>query len=261
MSSELEKQVTEALQPPPTPVSGGILQWAPFPKAPVVYYVRFFDKVACKVNVQSAHEPKQVQAFLAELTAADLKTVSEERPLALSNCRSLASTAFTMRAVVHPSLSNGALSKTTQFMGPVTFTAFPVHPSEFTSNDTRDEIAFRLAKVVRWSNWSRPPAPALSARFLRQKTGIKSTGGKRMGIFPPPDLERIIGFVGTEDGFVEVENFERRQIRIDHADGKFEVTLGEERWVPGKDKIIPWFRIFATEGWETALKARKEYGE
>jgi hypothetical protein len=259
VKSKFQCQVVEALQPPATALSDDILFWMPITNAPVVYYIRFFDELACKVNVESAHDPRLVQSFLGELPLEQLHAVKRDHPLGLFVSRSLAATAFHLRAVVHPSISRGAPSKTTAFMADRTYTTFPVYRCEFTNDDTPEETAFRMAKVVRWSSWSRAPAAALSARFHRTRTGIKSTGGKRMGIYPLTDIERIISYLGADDGFIEIENYERRLVRLEHGNRRYEVTQGNEKWIPRADGVIPWLRVFAIEGLEAANKARQTY--
>jgi len=260
MNPEFKQKFVAGLQPAPEKINEGIVRWAASPKSPVVQYIRFLERAACKVNVRAAHDQKLVLAFLTELAASDLSNVTKDHPCILTGSKVLASTPLSLRGLAHPSLLNGTISRIPREIGDATYTTFPAHPCEFAKDDSRDDFSFRLSRVVQWSNWDRQPAPALSARYLRQKTGIKSTGGKRMGIFPLIEIERIIGYIATDDGFIEVENFERRQIRIDHVEGKFQVTLESEKWMPSNDGLIPWFKIFATEGWDTALKARKEYG-
>ena len=262
MKSPFARQVLEALQPAATPVGEDIIFWKPFDAAPVGYYVRFIGERAAKVNVKldpkNPHDPARVIALLAGVKEAQLDAVSETQPLGLAPL-ALPGTAFTLQATVHPSLANGALSKPTEFMRPATFGILPAHRCEFTDNDTRDEAAFRLAKVVPWVDWNRVPAPAISARFLRKKTNIKSTGGKRLGVMKLEELERTVQYVATDDGFIEVENFERALLLLEHANGHYEVQQGETRWTPKPDALLPWLRIFVREGAAAAEAKRAEH--
>jgi hypothetical protein len=259
MVSELQRQVTEALQPAATVLANDMLFWASSEKAPAVYYVRFFGELACKINVRRAHDLKLIRTFLEELSSDQIRSVTDERPLGFFESRALAATPFHLRAVAHPSISQGTLSKATGFMADLTYTTFPVYRCEFTNDDTPDEAVFRMAKVVPWSNWDRPPSPAISARFHRTRTGIKSTGGKRMGIFSLPEIERIISFLAADDGFIEVENYERNLVRIEHAEDRYVVVQGDDHWTPRHDMVIPWLRVYGIEGLNTANSVRGNY--
>jgi hypothetical protein len=259
VASELQHKVIEALTPPPTTLDGDTIFWAQSPKAPVVYYVRFFGELACKINVQAAHDKNLLRQFMGELTAEQVTAPTPERPVLLAPSRALESTPFQQRVVVHPSVSQGAVSHTTMFMSQVTRITFPAYRCEFTNDDTRDEAAFRMAKVFSWSKWERPPGPALSARFHRLRSGVKSTGGKRMGIFPPKEVENTITHLAEDDGFIDIENYQRKLVRIEHADGRYEVIQDDQRWVAKAEGILPWFRVFAIDGADAASKARDKY--
>ena len=256
MSNSLQQRVAEALDPAPDWTRGQVLLWRPFPAAPVSYFVRFLGEQACKVNAQGTYEPALIEAVLNELSPGDLGFADTGALISFRPCRALEQTGFDMLAIVNPTMSRGALSKTTDFMAPVTFTAFPAYRCEFTANDTQDELAFRLAKVVRWSDWSRQPAPAISARFHRLKSGAKSTGGKRMGVFPWIEIERTLGFLAKEDGFLEMVNFERRQARLEHAGGRFTVESGGEPWHADPEAAIRWVKAYVTKGVDAANQSR-----
>ena len=256
MSETLQHRVIQALSPAPVWVHDDLLLWRPFDAAPIVYYVRFLGERVCKVNVPAQQDPAVVEALLREISPADLPAAAEQL-IALAPSAALGATPFELRAIVAPSLSFGALSKTTDFMALVTFTAFPAYRCEFPADDNRDELAFRLAKVVRWANWAREPAPAISARFHRLKSGVKSTGGKRMGVFPWPDIEATLGFIAKEDGFMDLQNFERKQVRIEHAAGRFTIDSGAGApWPLPDDGIIPWVKILVTKGLDAANAGR-----
>jgi hypothetical protein len=259
VSSEFQRRVIDALRPAAVVLDDDLLLWRPFDSAPIVYYVRFFDEQACKINVQAKHDSALVLAFLRELSPALLERVSAAAPIGLSPSAVLAKTPFQLRAVVHHSFGGAGLSNATEFMGPVTYGTFPAYRCEFTEDDTRDEAAYRVAKVVRWSNWERSPAPALSARFLRLKTGIKSTGGKRMGIIRLEDLERMLAYSRTDDGFVDIENYERSLVHVEHADGRYEIRQGAESWALRADAAVAWLRVLATEGAAAANRKRADY--
>lgn len=248
MPQTLQQRVIEALTPAPVWTKDDIILWRPFDAAPVVYYVRFLGDSACKVNVKGPHDAEPVQAMLREIAPADLPPPEGEPLIALAPSPALAGTPFALRAIVSPTLANGALAKTVQFMAPMTRTAFPAYRCEFPEGDTREELAFRLNKVVVWADWSREPAPAISARFQRLKSGVRSTGGKRMGVFPWREIEKTLGFLATEDGFMELRNFEGRQIRIEHADGRFTLEAGGEPRSLADDALLPWVKVFVTRG-------------
>jgi len=256
VSETLQQRVINALSPAPVWVRDDLILWRPFDAAPIVYCVRFIGDRACKVNVPAQQDQAPVEALLREIVPADLPDGAEQS-ISLATSSVVGATPFDRRAIVAPSLSPGALSKTTDFMAPVTFTAFPAYRCEFPEDDSRDDLAFRLAKVVRWSNWAREPAPAISARFHRLGSGVKSTGGKRMGVFPWADIEKTLGFIAKEDGFMDLQNFERKQVRIEHADGRFTIDSGAGApWPLPNDGIIPWVKILVTKGLDAANAGR-----
>jgi hypothetical protein len=256
MPDSLQQRVIGALQPGPDWVKGDLLFWRPFDKSRFGYFVRFFGDRACKVNVQGAHNPIIVEGLLDELSVGDLPNAAAGQLIFLSKSPALEGTSFDLRAIVSPPMSFGALSKTTEFMAPVTFTAFPAYRCEFTDNDTRDELAFRLAKVVLWSDWGRQPSPAISARFHLLQSGVKSTGGKRMGVFPWAEIEDTLGYIAEEDGFIDLENFERRAVRIEHAADRFTIVSGGEPWHPAAERVVEWVRTYTIKGLDAANRLR-----
>lgn len=262
MKSQLARQILDVVQPPAEQVGEDTIVWKPSDAAPVAHYVRFIGERAAKVNFK--RDPKKpvdhalVVALLASVTDAHLDAVSEAQPLALRPFR-LEGTQFDLCGTMHPSITGGTLSKPTAFMRDVTYGILPAYRCEFTDNDTRDEATFRLAKVVPWANWYRVPAPALSIRFLRKKTNIKSTGGKTLGVLKLEDLEALVQYVATDDGFIEVENFERVLLRLEHENGHYEVQQGELRWTPKPEALLPWLRIFVREGAAAAAAKRADH--
>ena len=259
MASELQSKVVQALTPPPVMLADDTLFWKPFDAAPTGYYARFFGERACKTNVKGQHDTDLVLDFMLELSPALLESVSEAKPLSLSESRVLVKTPFQRRVLVDPSLASGALSKPTEFMRPFTYGVFPAHRCEFTADDSRDEAAFRLAKVVPWSDWKRAPAPALSVRYLRTKSGVKSTGGKRMGVMSAPDVMKVLTHLDKEDGFIDIENFERVLAHVEHAEGRYEVVQDKDRWVLRSDAVRAWLDTFAIEGSAAATNKRAGY--
>ena len=259
MASELQSKVLKALTPAPVMLTDDILFWKPFDAAPTGYYARFFGERACKTNVKGPHDTNAMLAFMQELSADLLDTVSEAKPLALSDSAVLAKTPLPRRVVVDPSLASGALSKPTEFMRPFTYGVFAAHRCEFTADDSRDEAAFRIAKVVPWSDWKRAPAPALSVRFQRTKSGVKSTGGKRMGVMSAPDVMKVLGHLAKEDGFIDIENFERTLAHVEHSEGRYEVVEDKDRWTLRADAVQAWLNAFAVEGSAAAAKQRASY--
>jgi hypothetical protein len=255
MASTLQNKVVETLQTANL-LSDEIVFWRPFDQAPTVYYLRFLNDVACKINIKTNHDQNTVVRFLQTITLEELAQVNDKKPLVLSKTSSLSATPFKLRAIASPLVVSAGLSKNTTFLNGVTFTTFPAYECEFTLNDTRDEAAFRMAKVVRWSDWSRAPSPALSARFHRVRTGIKSTGGKRMGIFPIAVIEKTINHLAADDGFIDIENFERNVARIEHNEGTYQIIAGEKKWAPQSEAVIPWLQLFAIKGLSAATETR-----
>lgn len=254
MKSSFLQQVMESIDPPAELISEDIILWKRR-NFPFTYYVKFFSEVACKVNVKGEHDTNLIIAFLNEFSSEDLLNTSESNPLYLSKSSSLEQTPFDRRAIVHPSVSTGSLGAATGFMASQTYTVYPVYKCEFNKEDTRDEILYRMSKVISWSDWNRSPSPALSVRFLRIETGVKSTGGKRMVIFSLTKVEKIISHVIKEEGFIDIENFERRLVHIEISNNSCEVILEGERWAQDVNTLISWLHIFAIEGVEKSKRA------
>jgi len=246
--SELEEKVVGSLSPPPSKRRGAVIAWCPFEKAPVTLYCRFIAERAGNTNVQNPHDEERALAFMAELDERDLDAVSEAHPLALRPSAVARALGFHGRVVVHPRVADTTLGKSTEFMRPVTYLTFPAHRSEFTSDDTHDEAVFRMRKVVKWSKWDRAVAPALSIRYRRVRSGVGTTGGKRLGVAPLREAEQALAKIGDEDGFLEVENFERNAVTFRHERGAYSLeTPSGSRLIDG-GAVLAWLRCFVGAG-------------
>jgi len=249
----LQQRVIEALTPAPVWTKDDIILWRPFDAAPVVYYVRFLGVSACKVNVKGPLDAEPVQAMLREIAPADLPPPEGEPLIALAPSPALAGTPFALRAIVSPTLANGALAKTVQFMAPMTRTAFPAYRCEFPEGDTREELAFRLNKVVVWADWSREPAPAISARFSaaeerreehrRQSAWACSPGGRSRR--PSASWRRR-----TASWSCATSRAGRSASSTPMAASPLEAG-GEPRSL-ADDALLPWVKVFVTRGLATA---------
>jgi hypothetical protein len=103
-------------------------------------------------------------------------------------------------------------------------------------------------------DWKRLPEPFTRMRFLREKTKTRSTGGKRRAIFAWAEVGRIFGTLANDDGFIELENFEGEESRIEHY-GEYSVTFrGVERRLPPREARA-WLETFAIRGSDEAARA------
>jgi len=247
-SSELQQKVTAALSPTPKLVGTDTLVWTHSPKAPIMHYARFFGERAIKTNVRNPHDEALVLAFMAEIEEADLDAVTPARPATRRPSSALQGTRFEVKIIVHPSIANTCFNEATMFMTPVTSQTFPAFACEFTDDDTPDEVVYRIKKVIAWSNWNRIVQPALSMRYMRTKSGVGTTAGKRLGVAPADQAEKVLMKIGEEDGFMEVENYKREVVTFRHEDGHYELQLPDGSRRMDGSEVLGWFRYFLTSG-------------
>jgi len=246
--SKLQQKVIAELPSSPKLVGTDTLIWSHSPKAPIVQYARFFGERACMTNVRNPHDEALVLAFLAELEEADLDAITPEQPVAVPPSSVVQRTGFEVRIMVHPSVARMAFGHTTKFMTPATSLTFPAFICEFAADDTPDEAAYRVNKGVVWSKWDRISQPALSMRYMRTKSGVGTTAGKRLGVAPADQAEKVLMKIGEEDGFMEVENYKREVVTFRHEDGHYELELPSGSRRMEKDHVLGWFRYFLTSG-------------
>lgn len=154
--------------------------------------------------------------------------------------------------LVPPSLFRVSLDKPTLWMGEVAWKAVATYRCEHPVEETESEADAHM-RLLR-ADWKRPPEPFTRMRFAREKTRIHSTGGKRRAIFSWAEVQRIFGTLATDDGFMELENYECEEARIEHRGGYTVSFRGVEKSLaPGAAKA--WLETFAIRGADEAAKA------
>jgi hypothetical protein len=255
--NELQAKAIAAFKIPPVQLHEDTFAWKPIEKSPITYYLRFFGERPVCVNVEPPHSAAGVDRFLQELRRADLDAVNELRAVALLPSAVAAEQGQDYRKViVHPSVAEMSLSKETSMLNPLLFTAFPAHRAEFCEDDQPDETRYRLDKIVLYTKWDRAPAPALSARFLRVASSVKSTGGKKLGIMELAYAQKMLGFIQKEEGFLEAENFLRERVKIENEKGVFTTTIGDKKAPLDGAKVVAWFNAYALGGVATSEATR-----
>jgi hypothetical protein len=257
MTSKFQTELIAKLSPAPAQVRDDLITWRPFPKDPIIRYVRFLGERGAGINVKGPEHEADVIDFLSTIEEADLDAVTPEAPLGLRELKSRRVARFEVCVVVHPSVANRSLTKDVTFMAPLTFLVFPAYKCEFTKNDDVEDAKYRLNKTVNWSDWSRDPAPVVAMRY-KLSSGVKSTGGKALMLFKPGEAERTLTHLGKEGGFMEVENFERQVTTIRQEGGNFSVELGKDTHAIKPERVAPWFQAFLRDGAEASLRKLRE---
>lgn len=155
-----------------------------------------------------------------------------------------------------PSLFKTMLDKPTTWMKDVAWKAVPTFRCEHPLEETTAEAEAHMRLIS--YDWKRAPEPFTRSRFAREKTSIQSTGGKRKALFKWADVQRIFAALATDDGFLEIQNFEGEDARIDHHGGYTISFRGVEKGLAADDAKA-WLHTFAIRGAEEAAKALAPY--
>ncbi|WP_157687318.1 hypothetical protein [Burkholderia lata] len=185
--------------------------------------------------------------FLNNVTSTQLDLVSDATPIGLFPSPALRETTFDLEVVVHPSLINGAFTEETIAMGDVIYTVFPAYRCEFPVRNPSEDAGLRLQRIIRRSEWSRSPAPALRARFSLAN-GFRSANEHEMLIFSLDELERVIGDATQFGGVVHVENFEGACARFQFTKVRCDVELAGVRKAIACEMVPAWLKILAIDG-------------
>lgn len=248
MTSEFQRRFTQALTPPPIAAGDDVLRWKSFTSAPFEYFIRFFGDRACKVHcTENTYDPAIVLAFLHDLSAVNLDAVKKDDFIALFPSHTLQQTAFELGVLAAPSLINGSVAEETDRMGSAVYTAFPAYRCEFPVHDPGYEIDFRLHKVIPWSEWTRPPAPALRAKYSLNN-GSCSADPEYLYIFSLTEIERIMTRACRVGGVVDVENFEGARERFQFLEDHCLIGPPDTPHVIANAAALDVLRTFAIEG-------------
>ena len=77
---------------------------------------------------------------------------------------------------------------------------------------------------------TRDVTPFTKTRSLRKKSKIRAGGaGKSRGVGRWTEVVRVFELLAEEDGFLEIENYEREVARVDH-EGGYVITLRDTEY-------------------------------
>jgi hypothetical protein len=194
-----------------------------------------------------------VVAVLLRLDSAVVERATESAPVVVVPAAGPDGTDHV--AIVHPAVARVCPAKATYAM-PHIHRVLPCHRCELTDDERPEEAQWRLLRVL---VFGKPrPQPAVQMRFAVTATGVKSTGGKKLGIFDIAQVRQILEDVKTGEGFAEIENWQRRRLTLTRAEGRW--TLQEKK---GKaielfeDELAPWLEAFTTRTADEAMKVIK----
>lgn len=220
---------------------------------------QFFDvrseQLVLALSVPDGVNEAAVIDYLRSIPSAVVERPSAATPVVVvSNLRVGADSTTDHTAIVHPDVAKVCPVPKAVHAMPAIRRVMPCFRCEFTDDDRLEEAQWRILRVIK-GGWKRAAQPAIQMRFAITSTGVKSTGGKKLGIFDDAQVRKILGEIEAGDGFAEMENWERRRFTLTRADGKW--TLVEKK---GKaielfaDELTPWLDAFTAETAETAMK-------
>ena len=248
----LQQHVIEALIPAPTLLTDNIISWQPLDGYDFTYYVKFFpEDIACNVTVGGKHDAALVTAFLDETTAESLLLVTKENPFVLTYSPALKNTPFDNRLILHPSVEDSELSDATSFMNSKTYSTAPVYKNEFLEDDNIKETHSRCENV-NTTQWGREPSPAISARFTLGAV-VESQYKQPLGVYSYKKIQRHLWNIKKSGGFMDVQNYERKEVHIEIENDICEITADDDTWVQSMDTFALWFKTYLLEGLDKSM--------
>lgn len=244
-TGEISRGTTSVIEP-------GMVAWdAP----PTEHVSAVFRVVESRVLVASALRSTatidSLATFLRSIPAGFAECVSVESG---RGCINYSLGNFDRCRVLMPQLARVSYDKETQWTRDVCWLAFPGFKCECSGTETPAE-AEAHERNVRDVDWKRTPEPFMRMRFEREKRKIRSTGGKRKALFKWEEIRKVLGHLATDDGFMEIQNFEGEDARIDHRDGGYTISLRQVDKGVGPDDAKTWLSTFAIRGADEAVKA------
>ena len=253
MTQEFQRRFLEALTPIAERVDEHVFRWKAFEHDTFEYYIRFVGERGCKVHFASwrNQDSLKVSPFLREFTSSQLDAVNETNPIGLFPNLALRDTTFDLGVLAHSSLINGSLTEETDALSERMYTAFPAYRCEFPLADPSYQADLRLQRIIRWADWSRPPAPALRARFSLA-SGMRSENGDEMHMLRFDELTPVMEDAVAVGGIVEIENFEGIRACLRFAGGQCEIDLENLRRVITGSASLDWLHGFSVDGMNAA---------
>lgn len=248
--------IAHMVTPPPERLQDDIVCWRPFDGAPFDHYVRVLDDCYVGSNRQSEFSTHEGYcAFLSSISQDALSGISADSPLGVVDCDCFAEFGIGHIAIYHPTVARASVASSTDFMLPIAYGAWPCFRCEIVGDETPVEAEFRM-RETQYSDLRRDPQPALRMRY-RSARAHSAGGGKRWNCFTFHDVTTTLARVQRDQGFMEIENFERATVKI-ICDPRCEVRADDDTWYPAADSLEAWVRTFCFEGVEAAARERRE---
>lgn len=213
------------------------------------------DEVVLQMSAGGDVDVDRLVAFLRAVPESLVATVTEAIPVAVRSTTSSDNEPTDCVAIVHPSVERSSPIPKAVYAMPYIYGVRHCYRCEFTDDDRPEEATYRIRRVL--SGVSPTPRPAIQMRFAVTATGVKSTGGKKLGIFEFSMVMRMLADVKSGGGFAEIENWQRHRVNLTCEKGVWQITENKRSWEPFENEVEPWLHAFAFDSYEAAVKLIK----
>lgn len=211
--------------------------WSPNPRFHFTAALTTDKEHAVQSNVRDGYDADLVRAVLSFARDRSDEILADRRPLIPLLGFDAPGRDFDTVAVVAPAV-HGHYAADNPELNAVVHMVFPGWHFEFAGTETVGEAKFRYShpQGLRASTLDREPLPYLKMRYDNTKTGAGSEGPDR-GFTKPAVLMRELPLLeGTENSFVEFENFQGRVWRVEWA-GTWVLIDGDDRRTRSLDEV------------------------
>lgn len=215
--------------------------WSPNPMFHFAAALTSDKEHVLQVNARGSYDEDLVRALLSFARDRSEEILADRRPLIPLIGFRVPGHDFDTAAVAAPAVHDRHARENPE-LHDVTFAVFPGWHYEFSGTETADEARFRFGhpQGLQSAKLDREPLPLLKMRFDNTKTKAGSEGPDR-GFTKPKVLWRELELLdGTEDSYVEFENFQGRVWRVEWA-GTWVLSHGDDR----RTLSLPELRAFA----------------
>lgn len=213
------------------------------------------ENVILRTSASGEADIERKLALLRKIGPDWIGGVSDTAPLAVHSMPLREDDPRDCLALVHPSVERGGLIPKAAYAIPFIYGVRHCYRCEFTDDDRPEEATYRIRRVL--SGVSPTPRPAIQMRFAVTATGVKSTGGKKLGIFEFSMVMRMLADVKSGGGFAEIENWQRHRVNLTCEKGVWQITENKRSWEPFENEVEPWLHAFAFDSYEAAMKLIK----
>lgn len=221
--------------------------WSPNPRFHFAAALTTDGAHVLQVNARDGYDEDLVRALLAFAREHDGRILPDKRPLIPLLGFEAPGRDFDTVAVVAPAVHDRHARENPE-LHDVTYAIFPGWHYEFSGTETEEEARFRFGhpQGLQSARLDREPVPFLKMRYQNTKTGAGSEGQGR-GFTKPAVLWRELELLdGTEDSFVEFENFHGRVWRVEWA-GTWVLIDGDDRRTLPLAKLLSFAEAVLTD--------------